>query len=120
MAKVNTPDTLCSAICYKKFGNSNGFGNIIFGFSYFGEDNVFAGIYRRRPGPKGVSIVKMRFYRPPVSRTEEQAVLRDKFQAAIAAWQGKTEEERQALRDYWHTKHKRAYNVFLTEQMNLP
>lgn len=118
MTKVRMPDALRSAVVYKKFGVSNGFGNIILGFTRLGEDNIFAGIYRRRRSPHGISSVKMRFYRPKVGRSVNQAPLRDKFQAAIAAWQAKTEEERQVLRDYWHTKRERAYNVFITEYLS--
>lgn len=98
MTKVLSPDTLCSAICYKKFGNSNGFGNIIFGFSFFGEDNEYAGIYRRRPGPNGVTVVKTRFYRSPVSNTAAQDIQRTKYASAVAAWKALSDEEREAWR----------------------
>lgn len=98
MTLVRMPDTLGSAVAYKKFGVSNGFGNIILGFTRLGEDNPYAGIYRRRPSPHGVSVVKMRFYRPHISRTELQATQRDKYVAAVAAWKALTEEQREVWR----------------------
>jgi hypothetical protein len=117
MSKVSPIEALRSVRTWKKFGSPNCYGRSIFGFSFYGEENDFAGIYRRRPHPGGVSIVKMQFYRPPVSRTDGQATQRDKFQAAVSAWQALTDEERQAKRTEATRRSKRGYNVFLTEYL---
>lgn len=96
MAKIDPREEFGSEEVYKKFGESNGFGNIIFGFNGIGVDNSRAAIYRRRPGPERTTIVKMRFYRNPVQRTAEQATQRDKLKAANLAWLALTDEERAA------------------------
>jgi len=117
MTKVSQIEALRSIHPRRKFGSPNGYGWIIYGFSYYGEENDFAGIYRRRRHKKGISIVKMNFYRPPVSRTEGQAAQRDKFLAAVAAWQALTDEQREEKRRLATRRSKRGYNVFLTNYL---
>lgn len=118
MTLVMSPDTLNAKCCWKKFGSSNGFGNIICGFSFFGDDNIFSGIYQRRPHKDGVSICKMRFYRPPVHRSTDQGIQRDRFQAAFQAWKALTDEERAVWRLTYLPLHQRGYNVFLSQYID--
>lgn len=110
-------EALLSIQAWKKFGSPNCYGGAVFGFSYFGYQNEWAGIYRRRPHKNGVSIVKMAHYCPIYKRTVDQALQRDKFQDAIHAWQALSPEEQEALRKIASRKSKRAYNVFLTQYL---
>jgi hypothetical protein len=100
MAIVDAIGALYSGTVSKKFGGSNGYGRIVFGFSYFGEDNELAGIYKTIRGKRGRTCVKMLFYRSPVQRTPKQAIQRDKYVAAVAAWKALTAEEKEA----WNLK----------------
>jgi len=112
MTKVSSIEALRSIHTRRKFASSNGYGEAIYGFSLFGTDNPFAGIYRRRPSSSGISIVKTRFYRPPVSRTEAQATQRDKMLAAMSAWHDLSDSERQEWRDKYVRRSKRGVDVF--------
>lgn len=118
MTIVKPIDALRSVCSWKKFGSPNGYGRSIFGFTYYGEENDFAGIYRRRPHKNGTSIVKMDFYRPPVSRTPDQVTQRDKFASAVAAWQALSEPERKEINSAASRRSKRGYNVYLTNYLN--
>jgi len=117
MSKVSPIQALRSIRAWRSFGTSNGYGRISFGFTYFGEDNEFAGIYRRRPHRRGVSLVKMDFYAPVYRRTDAQAVQRDKFADAHAAWTALSESEKEVLRRLAARRSKRGYNVFLTKYL---
>ncbi|MFA5359232.1 MAG: hypothetical protein WC310_05475 [Patescibacteria group bacterium] len=110
-------EALRSVRAWKKFDSPNGYGLAVYGFSYFGHNNPFSGIYQRRRRRGGVSITRMKFYRPPVSRTEGQAALRDKFQSAVNAWQALSDAEREELRHLACRRSKRGYNVFITQYL---
>lgn len=118
MTVVSPIEALRSTETRKKFGSPNGYGNIIFGFSFYGDDNIFAGIYRRRPTRRGVSIVKMRFYRPFVQRTEDQGIQRNKMIAAVSAWKALTDSQKNTYRQIANKKKRRGVDFFISQFLN--
>ncbi len=76
-----------------------------------------AGIYRRRPGPNGITIVRMDFYEPTGEPTQEQLDWRAVFADAVLEWQGLSEEEKEG----WNKKAERlemyGYNLCLKEYL---
>lgn len=75
------------------------------------------GIYRRRPGPKGVTLVKMGFYDPGPPTHPGQILAQEKFAAGVLAWQGLTQEQKNQYNE--NAKHLEMYgfNLFLREWM---
>lgn len=117
MTKVSSFEALRSIMTRKKFSSPNGYGIAQYGFSFYGYQNDFAGIYRRRPTKRGIVIVKMNFYNPVITHTVAQDAQRAKFAPAVAAWQALTEEQREALRTIANRRSKRAYTQFISQYL---
>lgn len=116
---VKTPIEALRSVCArKKIGWPNGYGEAVLGFTYFGEDNEFYGIYQVRPRENGDIIVKMQFYRPPVQCTEAQGIQRDKFKNALLAWQALSDSEKKVWRDSASRRSRRGYAVFRSNYLN--
>ncbi|MCJ7828225.1 MAG: hypothetical protein MUP81_00595 [Dehalococcoidia bacterium] len=75
------------------------------------------GIYRRRPGPKGVTIVKMDFYDPGPPTHPGQIAAQDKFRAGVAAWQALTQEQKNQYNENAKDLEMYGFNLFLREYM---
>jgi hypothetical protein len=65
------------------------------GKSSFPDPHAIFGIYQIRHTKKGRKTVKMKFYVPTNPRTTKQQANRQKFAAAMAAWQNLTNEEKE-------------------------
>lgn len=75
------------------------------------------GIYQMRKCKTGKEIVKMKFYRPPESRTPAQDAIRLKYAAAVLAWKALTKEQQKPYLMRTAKKHYTGYNLFLKEYM---
>lgn len=107
-------------------GRGTGFGRYRFSASSFGDIRTVSGIYQRRKLRKDHSVyndqtnpaypyIAMRTYRPTYSNTEIQAENRAKFAAAVAYWQGLTDEEK-SLYDQRGAKHSLpGYNIAIRD-----
>jgi len=118
MAVVTPIEGLHSISFFKKFGLPNGFGEIWFGYSEFGDDNPYSAIYRRNFKKSGEVISRIRYYCPPASRSVAQATRRDLFVAAVLAWQNLTSSERQTWREKAIRTETRGYNLFLSSYIH--
>ena len=115
---VVSPIQACRSVAIRhQIGWPNGYGEAVAGFTYFGEDNLFYGVYQIRKREKGYIIVKEKFYRPPVMRTDPQGVQRDKMKAAMLAWQALTEEEKKVWRSSASRQSKRGCCVFVSKHI---
>lgn len=76
-----------------------------------------AGIYRRRRGPKGITIVKMDFYDPGPPTHPGQIAAQDKFRAGVETWQGLTDAEKNVYNERSKNLEMYGFNLFLREFM---
>ena len=70
------------------------FGEISFGDSGYGEILLLSGIYQMRRSETGRHPHRLKYYRPYDPKSEMQQTNREKFAAAIAAWQSLTDEQK--------------------------
>lgn len=120
-------ETLCLEI-RGKIGTSSGFGGISSGGGSFGDDSIFGGIYQRRhfhsddsrhprPTTQIPQFVVMRTYAPTNPQTPVQQANRAKYAAAVAAWQGLTQAEKDAYNQAAARKNGRGYDLFRSQYM---
>lgn len=120
MAIVSALEKFRSHAVRKKFGKPNGYGEIVFGYSAYGDLNPLAGVYRVRRIQGRRQTEKLPFYYNGSGNTAEQQILRSKFGDAIAAWQGFTDEQKQVWRVKAYSKHMSGYNLFISKFMLTP
>ena len=110
----------------RKGGRSNGLGFYVCGELKLGENNDFGGIYQRRVTgynntgyrdglPRKTYYVKMRSYAPTNPRTVTQQNNRARMNAAVAAWQDLTDEQKFAYNHRGNKLSRRGYNLFISE-----
>lgn len=113
MAFVNSKDSVYSLRVRGKFGEPNGFGRIIFGWSIFGTHDDRAGYYQYRHTKKGKKLVVTKHYWCENKRTEPQQFNRGKFSLAVLAWQNLTLEEKAIYNKLKYPANMTGYNRFL-------
>ncbi|MFZ2153990.1 MAG: hypothetical protein WAV16_02050 [Candidatus Moraniibacteriota bacterium] len=112
----------------KRLGKPNGFGWIMFGWSEFGDDNYYQGVYQQRRKRKwnGVNgfiidgrqrnfIMKPAWPVQPVSEARDAQQL--KFKNALLAWQALTESKKAEYNKIATKKSKRGYDYFMSKQL---
>lgn len=75
------------------------------------------GIYRRRPGPKGVTIVRMGFYDPGPPIDPGQIAAQDKFREGVEFWQGLEQPDKDVYNERAKYLKMYGFNLFLREWM---
>lgn len=101
----------------KKFARVSTYGKEVYGVNLYGNAIKEAGIYQMRRCKVGRRPIKMKFYRPTPNESEAQAAGRDKFSAAVLAWQGLTNEQKEVYRRGAVGKPLSGYNLYLREYM---
>lgn len=115
---VNTPDQkLKSHVSRQKIGRPNGYGRAIFGWSKYGEKNLYAGIYRVRHYLGKLYQERMEFYPYVITHTDAQQPRRETFADAVSAWQALTTPQKNVYRQRAVGKHMFGYHLFLREYM---
>ena len=117
MAIVSKKNALYSTRTRKKISRPNGYGEAVYAFSYFGHDNVHAGIYHQRKGVNGRINIKSKFYMPTNPRTIPQQANRAVFANAVSGWQGLTDEQKLEYNNRAVGKHMLGYNLYIREYM---
>ena len=108
---------LLSGIARQKFGKPNFFGASIFGWSEFGDDNIFSGIYSSVV-MDGVRHQRFfNFYDYLITHTPLQNTNRTKFHNAIVAWQALGSTSRAEYNRRAIGRHMSGYNLFIREYM---
>lgn len=110
---------LCSFKGRKALGFPNMFGTIIFGWSQFGDENEFAGIYRVTPINNKLVQQKMYFFDNPVTFTTGQTATRTKFANAVLAWQNLALDEKKEYNRRAEGRRFFGYHLFISEYMKL-
>ena len=101
----------------KRLGHPTYYGRGTYGVTHYGVRNERYGIYQQRHCSDGLRTVKMRFYWPHYSQSEAIVASRNKFAAAIAAWQLLTTEQKAVYNRRAIGKHKSGYNIYISEYM---
>ena len=125
--KLDHRDTLCVRI-WGTTGRGTGFGRLRFSAASFGDTRRIAGTYQRRKlsvdptryNPETnikYPNIAVRTYRPTYSNTEIQEENRLKFAAAVAYWQGLTDEEKSMYDKRGASRNLPVYNVAVRDFM---
>ena len=139
MPEVCGIDKLLSAGPGKRFSKFRLFGTSQFGFSNFGEEDIYfyfsqygtaifgadlfgdaiclSGVYRRDNVTGLVRYYRQEFRIPKNPRTEDQQNQRGKMADGVLSWQGLTPEEKKEYNKRAIGKHMSGYNLFLKEYL---
>lgn len=101
----------------KRFGFSNLFGKIFFGFARFGEENSYAGIYRHTSYYGKRTWQKILMNWPTNPQTVPQQAWRSVFTDAITAWHGLTSDQKIAWKVKGMRKRLPGYNMFISSYL---
>lgn len=107
-------------------GRGTGFGKLRFSAANFGDTRRVAGTYQRRALSVDRSrydtdtnfcypVVATRTYRPTYQNTEIQEENRAKFAAAVAFWQGLTQEEKDVYNERGAKRDLYGYHVAISD-----
>ena len=111
-----------------RMGFPNGFGWLTFGWSRFGDDNYYQGVYQIRhhreyDGVGGFNIEKKQnqFYMKPAWPIQPPSTARDaqqnKFKTALSAWQALTDEEKAGYNKIASRSSRRGYDYFMSKKL---
>lgn len=117
MTVIAPIDCLHSVQQRKKIGRVSTYGKEAYGKHHYGLSVLEAGIYQVRRTPTGKKIVREKFYTPTDTWSQAKQDNRDKFAAAVAAWQGLTSEQKVVYRTLAIGKDLSGYNLYLREAM---
>lgn len=98
-------------------GRPNGFGDLYFGWSDFGDEFEEAGFYQRRPRPTGQIIVRMKHYFPTNYQHEQQQVWRGVFADGVDAWKLLTAEQKLVYKQRKYPRHMGGFQRFMREYL---
>lgn len=112
----------------KRLGKPNMFGWIIPGWSEFGDDNIFNGVYQQRRsrswnGIDGFNIGQdpKNFVQRPAWPIQPPSVARDaqqtKFKTALGMWQALTETQKAYYNTIATRLSKRGYDYFMSKTL---
>lgn len=112
----------------KRMGLPNGFGWLRFGWSEFGDDNYYQGVYQQRRNRKwnGVDGFNMisgprNFIMKPAWPTQPASALRDaqqaKFSTALGMWQALTAEQKKYYNTIASRRSRRGYDYFMSKTL---
>lgn len=101
----------------KRLGKPNQLGEMWCGWSEFGDDDPFAGVYQRRPRKKGQIIVKMAHAWPDCGHTPRQIYVRGVFAAGVTAWHALTTLQKQAYNRRKYPKGQSGFTRHMTEYL---
>lgn len=125
MSWVDSPQKEMGFTIQKRLGSPNMFGWIIPGWSEFGDDNEYSGVYQqRRPRVGNGKLAPIQFgsqknfiqrpcwpsQPPSAARDAQQA----KFSTALSMWQNLTEDEKRAYNEKASKISKRGYDLFMS------
>lgn len=108
---------------------ADGFGFIRFGFSLFGSNFYFAGVYQKRVTgynnqgriagrPRRAYYVRMRYYRPTNPNSIAQQAGRTKFAEACAGWATLSDSEKVVYNRRANKMSRRGRNLYISEFMS--
>lgn len=96
-----------------RLGRPNGFGELYFGWSDFGDWFEQAGIYQKRPSKNGQYIVKMKHYWPAIVYHENQQIWRGVFADGVDAWKALTTEQKEVWKQKKYPRNMLGFHRFM-------
>lgn len=126
MPIINVTNEFYSLGIQNRFATPAEFGQIVFGWSKWGDDNTKFGVYQRRikrgnfwtktaKVKKGVGYCREKYYYTANPRTPEQQANRIKFQSAVTAWHNLTPEEKEVYNKRAISLPKSGFNIYISE-----
>jgi len=128
MAWANNRQRTIGMVVRKKIGRPMFCGLAWCGWSQCGEENELAGIYQMRRIRAGIwkwyndkfgrnQICFMRHYHKIYENTPAQQICAGKFQDAVLAWQGLTDEQKMAYNVIANKRSRKGYNFFISQYL---
>ncbi len=118
MAIVENEKKLKSYDVRGKFGFSQDYGNALYGYTRFGEQNDSAGCYQRKRTAQGYKLFKQRIYFPTNPRTVPQQAWRAIFTSAMTAWTSLSPTDKSSWKRRAKAYHIHGHNLFLRYFLN--
>lgn len=117
MTKIFPPGPLNSLLVQKEWKLPVEYGACEYGNFWYGGLDFSSGIYQIRGSKEGKFSTKIDFYNYVITHTPAQQARREKFDLAVAGWQGLTPEEKEVYNKKSIGKGMSGYNLFLREYM---
>lgn len=128
MPFVEYPQQALGFTIKKRLGKPNMFGWIIPGWSEFGDDNIFAGVYQQRRNRVGngknkpVQFGSQKNFMqlpawPPYVLTTRRVTQQEKLKTALLMWQNLTEEEKSVYNKTATRRSKRGFDLFMSKTL---
>lgn len=131
---INGVDSIMSGLAMpnvqqtRSVGRSCGFANMRFGFTGFGDNRFFAGVYQKRVTgynhkgriagrPRNAYYVRMKSYRPTNPNTPLQVACRAVFATAISNWSALTENEKVVYNERGTRRSLPGRNLYISEYL---
>lgn len=102
----------------KRLGFSVDYGTAFFGFTEFGRENEFAGIYQKYYTLKGIQQVHKLMYWPTNPQSVPQQANRSIFASGVSAWQALSAPDKKIYNDRAYRLKIGGYHLFLREWMH--
>ena len=128
MPFVDWPQQAMGFTIKKRLGLPNEFGWIIPGWSEFGDDNIYSGVYQTRRCRKGTIVgVEIKQGRPknfwqrpawpvqPPSEARDQQQLN--FFYALQSWQALTTEQKNDINEFAKRQGKRGFDLYMSRKI---
>jgi hypothetical protein len=139
MAEIRGLERIFSLIAKKKFGQFNQYGTSQYGWSHYGDDDIWliktdygtasygsdhygdafvlSGVYRTDNVKGYLTYYREPYYIPRNPRTTTQQAWRSVFAQAVFAWQQLTPEEKMFYNERAKGKRMSGYNLFIREYL---
>jgi hypothetical protein len=117
MALIHGTEKLLSLSARKRFGFSHSFGSAHFGYTRFGDFNVYSGIYQKHNTPAGKRDSRMQFYWPTNPQTSPQQAWRAVFAQGFSDWGGLTPTEKAEYNRRARSRKMSGFNLFMREYL---
>jgi hypothetical protein len=117
MSIIRGIDVVRSAEVTKRFGRPSGYGQGVYGISYYGYFLEHGGIYQIRTRFNRRVNVKEKYYWPEQKTEGPQEEARQKFIAGAAAWQALTDEQQAVWRAQAKGRPLTGWNLFIADYM---
>lgn len=101
----------------QKIGKPNQYGESIYAWSLYGDENIFAGIYWILRVDGFLLKKRVPFYDYKITHTTAQTTQRTKLKNAVIAWQALTIEQKKAYNKRAVGRHYFGYHLFISEYM---
>ena len=133
-AKIDGVESIMSGLAMpsvqqtRSVGRSCGFGNMRFGFTGFGDNRFFEGVYQKRVTgynhkgriagrPRRAYYVRMKSYRPTNPKTPPQVAWRNVFANAISSWSLLTDEQKAVYNERGTRQSLPGRNLYIREYL---